>query len=208
LIREVARRFNFLYGREPNFEVAVREAIKKMGKKNSALYEKLRIAYQQEGSHEALTTARALIDSQSSLSMGDKERLYGYLDGSGKIILQEPQAMLTEMSKMPGVDGQKMSKSYHNTISLREEPQEIEKKIRTMPTDPARVKRSDPGEPTICPVWQFHQIYSGDDVKEWVEKGCRSAGIGCLECKQPVIDAIKKELEPIQASIKEYDAAF
>ncbi len=206
LIREVARRFNFLYGREPNFEGLAQEAMKKMGKKNSKLYAEFRISYQQNGLHEALTTAKALIDSQPNLSMGDKERLYGFLDGSGKIILPEPQAMLTENAKTPGLDGQKMSKSYQNTINLRDEPKVIEQKIRTMPTDPARVKRTDPGEPTICPVWQFHQMYSNDDVKHWVETGCRSAGIGCLDCKQPVIDAIKKELEPIQTLIQDYDS--
>lgn len=206
LIREVARRFNFLYGREANFESLAHEAMKKMGKKNSKLYAEFRISYQQEGLHESLTTAKALIDSQPNLSMGDKERLYGFLDGSGKIILPEPQAMLTENAKTPGLDGLKMSKSYQNTINLRDEPKVIEQKIRTMPTDPARVKRTDPGEPTICPVWQFHQMYSNDEVKHWVETGCRSAGIGCLDCKQPVIDAIKKELEPIQTLIQDYDS--
>jgi len=206
LTREVARRFNFLYGREPNFEWLAAEAIKKMGKKNSKLYNQFRTQFQQEGCHESLKTARALIESQHNLSLGDKERLFGFLDGSGKIVLPEPQALLTEQAKMPGIDGQKMSKSYHNTISLREEPDVIEKKIRTMPTDPARIKRTDPGDPGKCPVWQFHKVYSTDDVKQWVDTGCRSAGIGCLECKQPVIDAIKKELEPIQASIRDYDA--
>ena len=205
LIREVARRFNFLYGREPNFEVLANEAVKKMGKKNSKLYTEFRIAYQQNGCHEALTTAKALIDSQPNLSIGDKERLYGFLDGSGKIILPEPQALLTENAKMPGLDGQKMSKSYHNTINLRDTPEEVEKKIRTMPTDPARVKRTDPGEPSLCPVWQFHRLYSDDSTKSWVETGCRTAGIGCLECKQPIIDAVKKELEPIQSLIRDYD---
>ena len=206
LIREVARRFNFLYGREPNFEALAHEAIKKMGKKNSKLYAEFRMEYQQNGCHEALTTAKALIDSQPNLSIGDKERLYGFLDGSGKIILPAPQALLTENAKMPGLDGQKMSKSYHNTIKLRDDPLEIEKKIRTMPTDPARVKRTDPGEPLLCPVWQFHRLYSDDSVKKWVENGCRSAGIGCLECKQPVIDAVKNELEPIQTLIQDYDS--
>lgn len=206
LIREVARRFNFLYGRERNFEALAQEAIKKMGKKNSKLYAEFRMEYQQNGCHESLTTAKALIDSQPNLSIGDKERLYGFLDGAGKIILSEPQALLTENAKMPGLDGQKMSKSYHNTINLRDEPKEVEKKIRTMPTDPARVKRTDPGEPTLCPVWQLHGIYSDEGVKKWVEQGCRSASIGCLDCKQPVIDAVKKELEPIQSLIQEYDS--
>ncbi|MDP3561331.1 MAG: tryptophan--tRNA ligase [Legionellaceae bacterium] len=206
LIREVARRFNFLYGREPNFELLAAEAIKKMGKKNSKLYYQFRTEFQQDGCHESLKTAKALLESQHNLSIGDKERLLGFLDGSGKIILPEPQALLTEQSKMPGLDGQKMSKSYQNAISLREDLDVVEKKIRTMPTDPARVKRNDPGDPTKCPVWQFHKVYSNDEVKSWVDNGCRSAGIGCLECKQPVIDSIKKELQPIQESIREYDA--
>ena len=206
LIREVARRFNHLYGREPNFEALAIEAIKKMGKKNGKLYEQLRRSFQQEGCHESLSTARALLTGQNNLSIGDKERLLGYLDGAGKIILPEPQAMLTEHAKMPGLDGQKMSKSYHNTIALREEPAVVEKKILTMPTDPARVKRTDPGEPEKCPVWQLHQVYSDSTVKEWVQTGCRSAGIGCIDCKRPVIDAINKELQPIQLSMKEYEA--
>ena len=206
LIREVARRFNHLYGREPNFEGLAAEAIKKMGKKNGKLYTQLRRDFQQEGCHESLETARALLTNQHNLSIGDKERLLGYLDGSGKIILPEPQAMLTKHAKLPCLDGQKMSKSYQNTIALREEPAAVEKKILTMPTDPARVKRTDPGEPEKCPVWQLHQVYSDTAVKDWVQTGCRSAGIGCIDCKRPVIDAIQKELQPIQASIKEYEA--
>jgi tryptophanyl-tRNA synthetase len=205
LIREVARRFNYLYGREPNFETLALEAIKKMGKKNGKLYTELRKKFQEEGCHESLNTAQALLINQHNLSIGDKERLLGYLDGVGKIILTEPQPMLTEHAKIPGLDGQKMSKSYRNTISLREEPQQIEKKILTMPTDPARVKRTDPGNPDKCPVWQFHKIYSDESTKQWVQEGCRSAGIGCVDCKRPVIEAITKELQPIQLSIKEYE---
>ncbi|GGI75364.1 tryptophan--tRNA ligase [Legionella impletisoli] len=204
LIREIARRFNYLYGREPNFEEAVNEAIKKMGKKNGKLYTELRTKFQQEGCHESLNTAKALLTNQSNLSMGDKERLLGYLDGTGKIILNEPQVLLTEHAKMPGLDGQKMSKSYNNTISLRETPEDIEKKILTMPTDPARVKRTDPGEPERCPLWQFHKVYSSEEVKAWAQTGCRTAGIGCVDCKRPVIDAIQNELKPIQASIAEF----
>ncbi len=206
LIREVARRFNHLYGREPNFEALAIEAIKKMGKKNGRLYEQLRRSFQQDGCHESLSTARALLTTQLNLSIGDKERLLGYLDGAGKIILPEPQAMLTEHAKMPGLDGHKMSKSYHNTIRLREDPAVVEKKILTMPTDPARVKRTDPGEPAKCPVWQFHQVYSDAAVKDWVQTGCRTAGIGCIDCKRPIIDAINQELMPIQTSIKDYEA--
>ncbi len=205
LIREVARRFNHLYGREPNFENLVNEAIKKMGKKNSKLYTELRRQFQQEGSHESLNTAKALLSSQTNLSIGDKERLLGFLNGEGKIILPEPQILLTEHPKMPGTDGQKMSKSYNNTINLRDTPEQVEKKILTMPTDPARVKRSDPGEPEKCPLYQLHKVYSNEEVKEWVQQGCRTANIGCVDCKRPVIDAIKAELLPIQEAIKEYE---
>lgn len=206
LIREVARRFNHIYGREPDFEALALEAIKKMGKKTGKLYTQLRRSFQQNGCHDSLNTARALLTSQHNLSMGDKERLLGYLDGSGKIILPEPQVMLTKHAKMPGLDGQKMSKSYHNTISLREEPNMVEKKILTMQTDPARVKRTDPGDPDKCPVWQLHEVYSDDAVKAWASQGCRSASMGCIDCKRPVIDAIQKELQPIQCAMKEYES--
>lgn len=205
LIREVARRFNHLYGREPNFEALALEAIQKMGKKNGKLYSELRKQFQQDGLHESLETAKALLSNQHNLSIGDKERLLGYLDGSGKIILPEPQVLLTETAKMPGVDGQKMSKSYNNTINLREEPAVVEKKILTMPTDPARVKRTDPGDPEKCPVWQLHKVYSSEEVKDWVQVGCRTAGIGCIDCKRPVIEAINLELQPIQANIRDLE---
>jgi tryptophanyl-tRNA synthetase len=204
LTREVARRFNHLYGREPDYESRAEEAIKKMGKKNARLYRELRTAYMEQGDHEALETARALLERQKNIALGDKERLFGYLEGGGKIILPEPQAMLTHAPKMPGLDGRKMSKSYDNVISLREAPAEVEKKLRTMPTDPARVHRTDPGDPDKCPVWDFHLVYSDEDKKDWVQKGCRSAKIGCLECKQVVIDAVLAELKPIQERAAEF----
>lgn len=204
LIREVARRFNHLYGKERNFTEMVNSALKKMGKKNTSLYLNMRQSFQQDGEHESLSTGQALVNAQASLSMGDKERLLGYLEGEGKIILTEPQALLTPQAKVTGLDGQKMSKSYRNTIDLRNTPKEVEKKILTMPTDPARVKRTDPGEPTKCPVWQMHQLYASEDLKSWIQQGCRSASIGCVDCKRPLIDAITQELEPIQANIKSY----
>ncbi len=204
LTREVARRFNHLYGREPGYELRAEEAIKKMGKKNAKLYRELRTAYMEQGDREALETARALLERQKNIALGDKERLFGYLEGGGKIILPEPQAMLTHAPKMPGLDGRKMSKSYDNVISLREPPAEVEKKLRTMPTDPARVHRTDPGDPDKCPVWDFHLIYSDEEKKNWVQNGCRSAKIGCLECKQPIIDAVLAELKPIQERAAEF----
>ncbi|ORU89975.1 MAG: tryptophan--tRNA ligase [Cycloclasticus sp. symbiont of Poecilosclerida sp. M] len=204
LTREVARRFNHLYGREPDFEEKAEIAIKKMGKKNAKMFNKLRSSYQENGDHEALNVARALLEAQQNITVGDKERLFGYLEGSGRVILPEPQSLLTKASKMPGLDGQKMSKSYNNTIALRDEPEEVEKKLRTMPTDPARVRLTDPGNPAKCPVWQFHEVYSDEGVCEWVQEGCRSAGIGCLECKQPVIEAVLRELKPMQERALEY----
>ena len=205
LTREVARRFNHLYGREPDFEARAESAMKKMGKKNARLYRELRRRYQEQGDAEALDVGRALLESQANLALGDRERLYGYLEGGGRIILPEPQALLTPASKMPGLDGQKMSKSYHNTIALRDDPKDIEQKLRTMPTDPARVRRNDPGNPDKCPVFQLHQVYSDDKRQQWVREGCTSASIGCLDCKQPIIDAVLNELAPIQERAREYE---
>lgn len=193
ITREVARRFNHLYGREPDFEDKAKEAVKKLGSKRARLYYELRTRFQQEGEAGALEQAHALLDEAQNLSMGDRERLYGYLEGSSKMILVEPDALLTESARMPGLDGHKMSKSYGNTIFLREDPDSVTKKIRTMQTDPARVRRTDPGDPDKCPVWQFHQIYSDQATCMWVQEGCRSASIGCIECKQPVIEAVLKE---------------
>ncbi len=203
--REICRRFNHLYGREPGFEDKARAAVKKLGSKKARLYEECRTAYQEKGDDEALESAKALLNDAQNLSLNDRERLYGYLEGSGKMILAEPEALLTEASKMPGLDGQKMSKSYNNTIALREDPEAVTKKIRTMPTDPARVRRTDPGNPANCPVWQFHLVYSDDGVRQWVTAGCTSAGIGCLECKQPVIDAVLAELAPIRERARYYE---
>lgn len=203
LTREIARRFNHLYGREPNFEERAEEALHKIGKKAAKRYRELRVAYLERGDAEALATARALLDKQQNISLGDKERLFGYLEGGGRIVLPEPESLLTPSSKMPGLDGQKMSKSYGNTIGLREAPDEVVRKLRTMPTDPARVRRHDPGDPGKCPVWPFHQVYSDEETRNWVQWGCRSAGIGCLDCKQPIIEAVLEELAPIRARAEE-----
>jgi tryptophanyl-tRNA synthetase len=205
LTREVARRFNHLFGREPGFEAAAEAAIKKMGKKNARLYRDLLKRYQQQGDHEALAVAQALLAEQQNLALTDLERLLGYLEGGGRVILTEPEALLTPASKMPGLDGQKMSKSYNNTITLREAPDDVREKLRTMPTDPARVRRTDPGNPDICPVWQLHQVYSGDEVKQVVRAGCTTAGIGCLDCKQYIIDSVLQELAPIQERAREFE---
>ena len=202
--REIARRFNHLYGREPDFEARSRAAMKLLGAKRAGEYEALRTRFQQEGDHKALDRARALIEEAQNLPMEDRERLFGFIEGTSKMILVEPDALLTEAAKMPGLDGHKMSKSYNNTISLRESADSVTKKIRTMQTDPARVRRTDPGDPDKCPVWQFHLVYSDEGTKQWVQQGCRSAGIGCIECKHPVIDAVLKEQEPMHERAQAY----
>ncbi|OLC68855.1 MAG: tryptophan--tRNA ligase [Betaproteobacteria bacterium 13_1_40CM_4_64_4] len=204
LVRELARRFNHLYGRESGFEEKARAAIKKLGSKRAKRYEQLRAAFQEQGDQAALEAARDMLDQAQNLALGDRERLFGYLEGSRRVILPEPQPLLTETPKVPGLDGQKMSKSYGNAILLREEPESIVKKVRTMQTDPARVHRSDPGTPEKCPVWSLHKIYSDQARQAWVQKGCTTAGIGCLECKQPVIDAIIAEQEPIKERAQKY----
>jgi len=204
LTREIARRFNHLYGREPGFEEKAEAAVKKMGKKNSKLYNGLRKKYQEQGDDEALKTARSLLESQQNITLSDRERLFGFLEGGGRIILPEPQPLLTKASKMPGLDGQKMSKSYGNTIGLREAPADVEKKLRTMPTDPARVRKTDPGDPQNCPVWQLHEVYSTKEIKGWAQEGCRTAGIGCLDCKQPIIDEVLKEQAPMRERAEQY----
>ncbi len=202
--REVARRFNYIYGRDTDYGEKAEEAARKMGKKNSKLYSKIRKDYQEDGNAEALEKGRALLESQQNISVGDKERLLGYIEGGGKVILPEPQSLLTQDSKMPGLDGEKMSKSYNNTIGLREEPESVEQKLKTMPTDPARVRRADPGNPSRCPVWKLHNVYSNDDVKSWAIKGCKSASIGCVDCKGPLIDSVLKEQQPVRERALEY----
>ena len=203
--REVARRFNHVYGREPDFEARAEKAIKQLGSKNAALYRSLRKSYQETGSGEALEKARALLAGQARLTVADRERLQGFLEGTGRSILPEPEVLLTATPKVPGLDGRKMSKSYGNTIGLREDPAEVTKKLKAMVTDPARVRRTDPGNPDVCPVFDLHRIYSSDETRAWAAAGCRSAGIGCLECKKPLIESVVAEIEGIRARAKEYE---
>ena len=205
LTREVARRFNHLYGKDPGFEDLAEAAIKKMGKKNAKLYRSLMKRFQEQGEDEALEIARALIKEQQNISLGDRERLLGFIEGGGKIILPEPQPLLTPASKMPGLDGQKMSKSYHNTIGLREEPETVTLKIQKMQTDPQRIRLTDPGDPDKCPVWGLHEIYSDETTKSWVREGCTSAGIGCLDCKKPLIEKVLAEQAPIRERARQYE---
>ncbi len=202
--REIARRFNHLYGREAGFEDKAKEALSRLGAKRARRYQDLRTRFQQHGDQAAIESAHALLDEVAGLSQIDRERLGGYLEGTGKMILVEPGALLTEASRMPGLDGQKMSKSYGNTITLREDAASVTHKLRRMPTDPARVRRGDPGDPAKCPVWQWHQVYSDDACQSWVQQGCRSAAIGCLDCKKPVIEGILAEQAPMRERAQPY----
>jgi tryptophanyl-tRNA synthetase len=203
-MREIARRFNHVYGREPGFEEKALAAVKKLGSRKARLYRELRTKFQEQGDQAALESARALLEEAQNLALADRERLFGYLEGGGRMILVEPDVLLTEASKLPGLDGAKMSKSYGNTIGLREDADSVTKKIRTMPTDPARVKLTDPGDPEKCPVWQFHLVYSDERTCEWVQNGCRTAAFGCLECKQPVIDKVLAEQGPMRERAQKY----
>jgi tryptophanyl-tRNA synthetase len=204
LTRETARRFNHIYGREPDFEEKAERAVKSLGGRNTTLYRQLRRGFQETGQREALERARALVQSNNRITVADRERLLGYLEGTGVTILPEPQVLLTETPKVPGTDGRKMSKSYGNTIELREEPESVTKKLRAMVTDPARVRRTDPGDPDKCPVFELHRIYSDETTRKWAAEGCRSAGIGCLDCKQPVIEKIVAEVTEMRRRAQEY----
>jgi tryptophanyl-tRNA synthetase len=205
ITREIARRFNHIFGREPDFEQKAEKAVKSLGSRNATLYRQLRRKYQESGDAESLEKARALVEANTRITVADRDRLFGYLLGTGLSILPEPQAALTRSPKVPGLDGRKMSKSYGNTIGLREDPEEVAKKLRAMQTDPARVRRTDPGDPEKCPVWDLHKIYSDEKTQAWVQEGCRSAGIGCLDCKKPLIEKVVEEIVQFRKRAQEYE---
>jgi len=206
LTREAARRFNHLYGREIHYEEKIQASLAKLPKDSSKRFEKSRKQFQETGDTRALEGAMGYIAAAPELDSHDRERLEGHFRGTGKVILPEPQVLLTEASRLPGLDGAKMSKSYNNSIAIREDKASLELKVKRMPTDPARVKRTDAGDPARCPVWEFHKVYSSPEVRGWVEQGCKSAGIGCLECKQPVIDGMLKEQQPMLVRAEPYVA--
>ena len=184
-MREIARRFNHIYGREPGFEekalAAVKQSRQPQGEALPGTADEVPGA---GATPEPLEAGKALLDEAQNLSVADRERLFGYLEGGGRMILIEPDVLLTEASRLPGLDGAKMSKSYGNTIGLRESAEEISRKIRTMPTDPARVKRSDPGDPEKCPVWQFHLVYSDER-----DQGMGAAGLPQRRHRLPGVQA-------------------
>jgi tryptophanyl-tRNA synthetase len=205
ITREVARRFNHLYGREPDFEAKAEKAIKGLGGRNGTMYKQLRKKFQENGDQLALEKAREVVSGNTRLTVADRERLLGFLEGGGVSILPEPHVLLTATPKVPGLDGRKMSKSYGNTIGLREDPDVVAQKLKQMQTDPARVRRTDPGDPDKCPVFDLHRIYSNEATREWAANGCRTAGIGCLECKKPLIEKVVEEITGIRKRAAEFE---
>jgi tryptophanyl-tRNA synthetase len=204
ITREIARRFNHIYGREPDFEAKAERAVKSLGGRNATLYRQSRRKFQETGDTLALEKARSLVQANTRITVADRERLLGYLEGGGLSILREPQVLLTATPKVPGLDGRKMSKSYGNTIGMREDPDSIAQKMRAMQTDPARVRRSDPGNPDICPVFDLHKIYSDEATRAWAANGCRTAGIGCLDCKKPLIEKVVEDATAFRKRAQEY----
>jgi tryptophanyl-tRNA synthetase len=194
MTREVARRFNNLYGRDPAFGKKVKAALGRLGPAQMReTYSGLHKAHQEQGSAESLANARKLVNEAQWLSGAERELLLANLEGEHHRLLPAPEVLLTPSPRVPGLDGRKMSKSYGNTIRLTEEPVAIDKKIRGMSTDPARVRRTDPGTPEKCPVWDLHKLYSSEETRAWVRQGCTTAGIGCLDCKKPVIEKISAD---------------
>jgi len=185
LTREVARRFNQLYPGE--FILSPDAAPWEM----PAILEKARkLAGEPKGSERTKFNANQMFEAASQTkkitSFGRRE------------ILPEPQVLLTPSPKLPGTDGRKMSKSYGNFISLSEPEEGIRSKLKTMVTDPARVRREDKGDPDVCPVFDLHKVFSSDEVQMKAADGCRTAGIGCIECKGWLADAVVKAIEPIR----------
>ncbi len=195
LTREIARRFNHFFGRGENFEQEIAKSRQRMGKQAAKSYQRLRQKFTEQGDREAHQQAQQLLRAQQNINQQEKDRLLGHLEGRGQSILPEPQVLLTAAAKMPGLDGQKMSKSYGNIIALRDDPKRVAQAIKGMPTDPARVRLNDPGDPDRCPVWQLHQVYSDDETRNWAAAGCRAASFGCLECKKPLLAKILEEQE-------------
>jgi tryptophanyl-tRNA synthetase len=168
LTREVARRFNHLYGRSAAFEAAAAAALARLPRDDARYLDKQRKAFGETGSQEALARGEDVIRKAAAAlpgwSRGRQPRRWpATCAAAGRTILAEPQALHTEVHQLPGLDGAKMSKSYGNAIAMREEPAQVQAKVQRMPTDPQRVRRTDPGDPSRCPVWQFHQVYSDAD---------------------------------------------
>ena len=204
MCREIARRFNEIYGRSGDFDEKVTGLIENQGDAFKRDFLERHRGYREDGRQESLDEGLLLLSSNTSLSRRESEMLEGYLRGTGRVILPEPRTLATETPLVVGLDGRKMSKSYGNTVQLRDEPDVIEAKVSRMQTDPARVRLKDPGDPKKCPVFTWHQIYLDESEREWAANGCRTASIGCRECKQPLIDKISVEQTTFRERAAEY----
>ena len=190
LTREIARRFNQLYPGEFYMAEGAApwelEAVKKTARKLA------------DDKNKETFTPHELIAAAPQTKL---KSAYGT-----RVILPEPEVLLTHSPKLPGTDGRKMSKSYGNTIMMSDPEAEVRAKLKTMVTDPARVRRDDPGNPEICPVFDLHKVFSSVETQAEAAEGCRTAGIGCIECKQWLADAVVRELAPIQERRRRYEA--
>ena len=201
LAREVVRRFNTQFG----FEVRIPAGkatdtvrlLEKVGVKQSAI--------DAAAGHDE----RIVLFRKRALEIG-MANFFGELGEDKKYfrvgqVLREPDVKLTETPRLPGTDGRRMAKSYGNAIWLSEPVEEIRKKVRNMLTDPQRVRRTDPGRPEICPVFYYHKVFSPAETVAEVDRDCRTAGIGCVDCKGKMADGLVRWIEPIQARRKEFE---
>jgi tryptophanyl-tRNA synthetase len=203
LTRELARRFNHLYGRVPGFAQRVAAALAKLPRDDVRYLEKQRRDYQEAGKAEALTKAEGVVNKAAASIAGwtsdDTDLLLGHVKGTGKTILPEPAALHTEVTKLPGLDGQKMSKSYGNTIDLTDDADTVTKKVRQMYTDPKRIRADIPGTVEGNPVFMYHDAFNADTAEvEDLKARYRAGTVGDVEVKTKLAKAMNAMLEPMR----------
>jgi tryptophanyl-tRNA synthetase len=203
IAREIARRFNWLYGTDKQQRQQKQDLLSKIATETVQAYHQLVSQYLDTDDKALLKQIDSLLAASGQLSRKERSVLVQSAIEPYQPILSEPVALLSDTPKITGLDGQKMSKSYNNTISLREPDEQIQGKLLKMPTDPARVKRTDPGNPEKCPVWDIHKVYSDVNTQQWVMQGCTTAGIGCIDCKNNLSTRIIAHHSPIKEQIKQ-----
>ncbi len=202
LSREIVRRFNTFFG----FQIDLDKI-----RGNKTILEKLRNQFPSlpDSTDERLLEVYRSSCKHSAMMQGIQNFLEAqkasieYFSYAEK--LTEPQVLLTQTPRIPGLDGRKMSKSYGNAITLSESDADIRAKTKVMVTDPARKRRTDPGNPDVCPVYDWHKLFSPPPTLEWAANGCRTAGIGCIECKSAMADNLIKWIEPVRARRLEFE---
>src|SRR5579862_671137 len=207
LTREIVRRFDFFYGFriKPELFVAANMQFLARFAHDPGLLPSNGGAFTDEQKRELTNRLRKIALDQGVDNFLDSAKDFGHLF-SRSPILREPGSMLTPTPRIPGTDGRKMSKSYNNFISLSESDESIRAKSRAMITDPARKRRTDPGNPDVCPDYDWHKLFSPPETLAWSSEGCRSAGIGCIECKMAMADNLIKWITPVRARREEYAA--